>query len=259
MAMTEPLVSVEIETGVAVLELRRPERRNAVSPALADELERAAALLSLDEAVRVVVLAGSGPSFCAGADMTERLAGPQGSAAVLDAVRRSSRAVHSIAVPVVAALHGHALGAGLELAAMADYRVAERSTVLGIPEVHQGITSGGGILALASLIGRGRLARLAFAGARVDGAEAHALGIVDEVVEADARGRALETAREFAAGPRPALVATKRALRVAVEPRFEQQWDHLGLLQQTMEGGRAQREALDRLRADRSARQRLER
>jgi enoyl-CoA hydratase/carnithine racemase len=256
--MTEPFVSVAVDAGVAVLELRRPERRNAVNPELADALERAATDLSGDDDVRAVVLTGDGPSFCAGADMTERLAGPEGSARVFAAVRRSSRAVHSIPVPVVAALHGHALGAGLELAAMADLRVAERSTVLGIPEVHQGITSGGGILALASLIGRGRLARLAFGGGRVDGAEAQALGIVEEVVEAGARDRALEIAREFAAGPRAALVATKRALRAATEPQFAQQWDHLGLLQQTMEGGTAQREALDRLRAERSARQRLE-
>jgi enoyl-CoA hydratase/carnithine racemase len=256
--MTEPLVSLDVDAGIALLELRRPQRRNAVNPALADELEEAVARLAVDEAARVVVLAGSGPSFCAGADMTERLAGPEQSARVFDAVRRCSRAVHAIPVPVVAALQGHALGAGLELAAMSDYRVAERSTVLGIPEVHQGITSGGGILALASLVGRGRLARLAFGGGRVEGVEAQAMGVVDEVVDdGTARDRALELAREFAASPRAALVATKRALRASVEPQHDQQWEFLGLLQQSMEGGPAQREALDRLLGERSARQRL--
>ena len=257
--MTELLVSLDVDSGVALLELHRPQRRNAVNPALADELDGTVARLALDESARVVVLVGSGPSFCAGADMTERLAGPEQSARVFDAVRRSSRAVHSIPIPVVAALHGHALGAGLELAAMADYRVVERSTVLGIPEVRQGITSGGGILALASLVGRGRLARLAFGGGRVGGAEAHAMGMVDEVVDdGEARSRAIELALEFAASPREALIATKRALRAAVEPQHDQQWEFLGLLQQTMEGGPAQLKALDRLRAERSARQRLE-
>jgi enoyl-CoA hydratase/carnithine racemase len=257
--MTEPLVSLDVDSGVAVVELHRPQRRNAVSPALADELERAVAHLARDEDARVVVLAGSGPSFCAGADMTERLAGPEQSAGVFEAVRRSSRAVYSIGVPAVAALHGHALGAGLELAAMCDYRVAERGTLLGIPEVHQGITSGGGILALASLVGRGALARLAYGGERVDAAEAHALGLVDEVVEAgEARVRALEVARDFAASARAALVATKTALRAATQPQHDQQWQLLGLLQQTMEGGPAQREAVERLRAERSARQRLD-
>jgi len=257
--MSEPLVTLDVDAGVAVLELHRPQRRNAVSPALADELERAVAGLAGDGDARVVVLAGSGPSFCAGADMTERLAGPEQSAGVFQAVRRCSLAVHSIGIPVVAALHGHALGAGLELAAMSDYRIAEQGTLLGIPEVHQGITSGGGILALASLVGRGALARLAYGGARIEAAEAHALGVVDEVVApGQARERALEVARGFATSARAALVATKTALRAATAPHHDAQWQLLGLLQQTMEGGPAQREAVERLRSERSARQRLD-
>jgi enoyl-CoA hydratase/carnithine racemase len=257
--MSEPLVSLDVDSGVAVLELQRPQRRNAVSPALADELERAVARLAGDEDARVVVLAGSGPSFCAGADMTDRLAGPEQSAGVFQAVRRCSLAVYSIGIPAVVALHGHALGAGLELAAMCDYRVAEQGTLLGIPEVHQGITSGGGILALASLVGRGTLARLAYGGGRVDAAEALALGIVDEVVEpGQARARALEVAQGFAAATRAALMATKTALRAAAAPHHDQQWQLLGLLQQTMEGGPAQQQAIERLRAERSARQRLD-
>lgn len=242
-------VRIEHHDRVALLELDRAERRNAIGPALAEELASAARTLSGDERVAAVVLAGAGPSFCAGADMKERLTGPAESAAVFAAVRGASWAVHDICVPVVAAIHGHALGAGLELAAMCDYRVAEQGALLGLPEVRQGITSGGGLLALASLMPRGALSRLAFSGQAEDAAGAKDLGIVDDVVEAgQAREAALTIAEEFAAQPRAALVATKTALRAMVEPLATQQWSFVGLLQETLEGGPAQREALDRLR-----------
>ena len=233
--------------GVVVVTLQRRERRNALGPALAAQLETVLGRVTNDGAVRAVVLSGSGPSFCAGADMKERLSGPEGSAAVLAAVRRASAAVHAVTVPVVAAVHGHALGAGLELAAMCDYRVVEAGAVLGLPEVGQGITSGGGLLALASLIGRGSLAKMAFTGTFLDAATAHAHGVADQVVP-DGTGldAAWEVAAQMAEHPRGALVAAKRALRMATEPLFPQQWTSLGLLQETLEGGAAQRAMLAR-------------
>ncbi|MPZ89039.1 MAG: enoyl-CoA hydratase, partial [Nitriliruptorales bacterium] len=201
-------VRIEHHDRVALLELNRAERRNAIGPAMAGEIASATRSLNSDERVGAVVLAGAGPSFCAGADMKERLTGPAGSAAVFAAVRGASWAVHDISVPVVAAIHGHALGAGLELAAMCDYRIAEQDALLGLPEVRQGITSGGGLLALASLMARGALSRLAFSGRAEDAAGAKDLGIVDEVVHAgQARAAALSIAEEFAAHPRAALIA----------------------------------------------------
>ncbi len=233
--------------GVVVVSLQRPDRRNAVGPALAAHLEAILGRLSEDRRVRAVVLMGSGPSFCAGADMKERLLGPEASASVFAAVRRASAAVHAVAVPVVAAVHGHAIGAGLELAAMCDYRVVEAGTVLGLPEVAQGIVSGGGLVALASLMGRGALAKLAFSAAALDAAAALRLGLADEVVpDGTARDAARAVAVQIAEHPREALVATKRALRMATEPLFAQQWASLGLLQETLEGGPAQHAALAR-------------
>lgn len=233
--------------GVVVATLGRPSRRNAVGPELAAQLESVLRLVSEDGAVRAVVLTGSGPTFCAGADMKERLRSEERSAAVLAAVRRASAAVHAVAVPVVAAVHGHALGAGLELAAMCDYRVVEAGTMLGLPEVAQGITSGGGLLALASLVGRGGLAKLAFTGAPVDASTALALGLADEVVpEGTARAAAIRLAAQIADRPREVLIAAKQALRVATQPLFSQQWGTLGLLQETLEGGPAQRAMLAR-------------
>lgn len=234
-----------VRDGVVVVTLQRPDRRNAVGPALAAQLEAVLNRLSQDRAARVVVLTGSGPSFCTGADMKERRSGPEGSAAVFEAVRRASAAVHAVTIPVLAAVHGHVLGAGLELAAMCDYRVVEAGTVLGLPEVAQGITSGGGLLALASLAGRGGLAKVAFTGASLDATTAQELGLADEVVpEGTARDTARRLAAEIAARPREALVAAKHALRLATEPLFSQQWTSLGLLQQTLEGGPAQRAML---------------
>lgn len=248
-------VRIERHGPVTVLELDRPDRRNAIGPQVADDLETAARSLGADGGVSVIVLAGAGPSFCAGADMQERLAGADQSAAVFAAVRQASSAVHGLPVPVIAALHGHAIGAGLELAAMCDYRIAEDGTALGLPEVRQGITSGGGLLALASLLPRGRLAALAYSGAVVPPAEALTLGVIDELVgEGEARGRALELAAAFAAHPREALMATKTALRSVTEPLAPQQWEFVGALQRTLEGGPAQRQALDRLRQSRAER-----
>lgn len=237
-----------VRDGVVVVTLRRPERRNAVGPDLAADLEHAMRRLDGDPRVRAAVLAGAGASFCAGADMKERRSGSEGSAAVFGAVRRSSAVVGAVSVPVIAAVHGHALGAGLELAAMCDYRIVEEGTLLGLPEVAQGITSGGGLLALASLAPRGVLARLAFTGAPLDAATACSLGLADELVPA---GRALDVARslarQVAERPRAALVAAKQALRIVTQPLFPQQWDSLGHLQRTLEGGPAQQEALARL------------
>ncbi|MGH9102626.1 MAG: enoyl-CoA hydratase/isomerase family protein, partial [Acidimicrobiales bacterium] len=188
---------------VAVLELSRPDRRNAIGPELADHLQRAALAVGSDGEVSAVVLTGAGPSFCAGADMKERTAGRSGSAAVLDAVRRASWAVHEIPVPVIGAARGHAIGAGLELLAMCDYRVVEEGTRMGIPEVRQGITSGGGLLALSSLVGRGQLARLAFTGETLEAGTALAMGVVDDVVDqGGSREVALSLAERMAESPR---------------------------------------------------------
>lgn len=240
-----------VRQGVAVVTLDRPDRRNAVGPELAADLAAALARLDADRRVRAIVLAGAGPSFCAGADMKARLAGAEGSATVLAAVRRASAAVHDVSVPIVAAVHGHALGAGLELAAVCDYRVVEEGAVLGLPEVQQGITSGGGLLALATVVGAGTLARLAYTGTPLDAAGAGAVGLADEVVApAHALPAARRLALRMAERPRPALVAAKQALRLATQPLHPQQWATVGLLQHTLEGGPAQQEALQHL-ADR--------
>ncbi len=240
---------------VRILEIQRADRRNPIDRSVAEGLERAAGDVNADPHARVVVLAGAGPVFCAGADLTVRLRGPEASAEVFRSVRRASLAVRGLAVPAIAAIQGYALGAGLELAASCDYRIAERHARVGLPEVQQGIASGGGLLALASLLPRGALARIALTGEVVDADEALALGIVDEVVEdGDARGAALALAERIAEHPRDALVATKAVLRVAYEPDWASRWSSVGHLQEALEGGPSQREALARLAADRRAR-----
>ena len=245
--MDSTFVRVRGEDHVAVVELDRPRRHNAIGPRLARELEDVARTVNDDPDVRAVVLAGAGRSFCAGADMKERLAGPKESEAVFEAVRRASRAIHDFELPVVAAVHGHALGAGLELAATCDYRVADRSAVLGLPEVKQGITSGGGLLALASLIPRGALGKLAFGGRIVDAPTALSLGLVDEIVdEGEALPSALALAQEFAEHPRRVLVACKEVIRAVAQPLAPQQWTFVGHLQRALEGGPDQQTALER-------------
>ena len=239
------LVELHRRGNVAVIELRRPERRNAISPGLAADFAAVARQINEDRSIRAAVLAGAGPSFCAGADMKERLSGADASHEVFLAVRRTSWATHEIEIPVVGTAQGHALGAGLEILAMCDYRIAEAGTVLGLPEVRQGITSGGGLLALSQTMRSGALARLAFGGRTLDALQAQAAGIVDEVAEpGEGLGLALERAGEFAQHAREALVATKRALRASLQPGASEQWDLLGSIQESVQGTDAQRDAL---------------
>jgi hypothetical protein len=133
---------------------------------------------------------------------------------------------------------GKAAADGLEAAVMASE---------GIAGPLRPLEGRRGLLALASLVGRGGLAKLAFTGAPVDASTALALGLADEVVpEGTARAAAIRLAAQIADRPREVLIAAKQALRVATQPLFSQQWGTLGLLQETLEGGPAQRAMLAR-------------
>src|SRR5882672_12701424 len=136
--MADALVRLERDGFVATVTLARPARLNSLTPPMLDELERCARELEADQTVRVVVLTAEGvKAFCVGADINEWAA-----LAPLDMWRRWVRRGHQVfdqwarlRQPVIAAINGHALGGGLELASVADLRVATRSAQFGLPEV----------------------------------------------------------------------------------------------------------------------------
>jgi enoyl-CoA hydratase/carnithine racemase len=218
---TRTLVRVERhgEGGrVAELVLDRPEALNAVSTALARDLAAATAALAADLSVRAVVLSSSQlRAFCVGADLKERNAVSDAELVAQRPVARAAyRGVLDLPMPVVAAVDGHALGGGLELALACDLIVAGESATLGLPEVSVGVVpGGGGTQLLVRRVGWSRAADLILTARRVDAAEALRLGVVDRVVPAgSARPAALELAAAIAVNSPVGVRNAKRAMRL---------------------------------------------
>ena len=201
--------------------LDRPAAHNALSTAMARELASATGALAADPAVRAVVLTSAAEkAFCVGADLKERNAF---SDADLMAQRPWFRAaftgVLDLPVPTVAAVHGFALGGGLEFALSCDLIVCDETAVLGLPEVTVGvIPGGGGTQLLARRVGASRAADLIFTGRRLHVAEAERLGLVDRRVPAGQdRQAALDLASTIAANSPVGLRNAKRALRRGID------------------------------------------
>ena len=201
--------------GISVIRLNRPERLNAVTPALIDEMLAAFDRAAADDA-RVLVLAGAGRAFCAGWDLKEpTLVETQDEArARLQRLQDITRRTLSFPGPVIAAVQGYALGAGVEFALACDLVIASDDAVLGFPEVEVGLSGTNAISALLPrLVGPLRAKELVFLGERIDAARAYELGLVTRIVPDGAHEEAaLEIAERLAARPPHALRLAKRLL-----------------------------------------------
>jgi enoyl-CoA hydratase/carnithine racemase len=204
--------------GVVRVVLDRPEALNAISTALATELAEVFSALGQDDTLRAVVLASSSPrAFCVGADLKERNGYSDAQLRAQRVVyRRMAAAVLAVPVPVVAAVAGHALGGGLELALLGDLIVADATAVVGLPEVSVGVIPGlGGTQLLPRRIGVARAAELIYTARRLDAEQAAALGVVDRVVPAgEAVATAVGVAEEIARNSPVAVRNAKRAIRL---------------------------------------------
>lgn len=203
---------------VAELVLDRPKAMNAVSTAMARALAGACAALAADREARVVVLTSSHErAFCVGADLKERNSFSDADLMRQRPVARGAyTGVLELPMPTIAAVHGFALGGGFELALSCDVIVADRTAVVGLPEVSVGvIPGGGGTQLLPRRVGAARAAELIFTARRLEAAEAHGLGLVDQLVdEGEDRTEALALAARMAANSPIGLRAAKRALRL---------------------------------------------
>ena len=191
-------LTIEDRGAVRILTLNRPDRMNALSRVLVDEIGTAARQADADAAVRAVVVTGAGgKAFCAGADLKERDDMTEDDVrAFLWVYRRAFGALDRCGKPVIAAVQGVAFGGGLELALACDLRVADPAAQLGLVEVRVGIMPGaGGTQRLARLVGVGRAKELIVTGRRLDAAAALAMGVVNRV---SAPGCALEEAVAWA-------------------------------------------------------------
>ena len=176
------MIDLTREGALARLFLDRPEKANALDSRLLDALAAALDALAGDETVRVVVLGGTGRTFCGGADV-EELARLDASTAgaFVGRIHRACAALRRLPVPVVARLHGAVIGAGLELAAACDLRIAAEGTRFAMPEVRLGIPSVVEAALLPRLMGSGRAAWLVLTGEAIDARRAFEWGLVEEV------------------------------------------------------------------------------
>jgi enoyl-CoA hydratase len=195
----------------AVVTIDRQERRNAVNGESADLLGAAHERFEADDDARVLILTGAGEiAFCAGADLKEiESFGPrlEAEGGPLGFTRRTA------SKPTIAAISGWCLAGGLELALWCDLRVATAPSALGFPERRWGVPLiDGGTQRLPRIVGLGRALDLILSGRIVDAAEAHAMGLVNEVVpEGRHLERALELAQALARFPQDTMLADRRA------------------------------------------------
>ncbi len=226
-AAATPAVALERVGHVALVELRRPPH-NFLSIGLVAELARALEDLDADVDIRCVVLAAKGKSFCAGADFStdsgtaEGLEGA-GDSPVLALYDGAAR-LFDIGLPVIAAVHGAAIGGGLGLALAANLRVTCPEARFSANFARLGIHHGFGLsVTLPELVGPARAARILFTARRFNGEEAAELGLADLCVPRDqVRQTALDLAREIAEGAPLALRAINRTLRLGMADRVRE-------------------------------------
>jgi enoyl-CoA hydratase len=191
-------VDLAIDDGIATITLARPDKLNALDDRMVAALLATAARIDAEPGVRAAIITGQGKAFCAGGDI-KAWGGLSPLEMGLSWVRLGHRAFDALArlkAPLIAALNGHALGGGLELAATADFRIAEEGTKLGLPETGIGMVPGwSGTQRLVARFGAGVVRRLSLAGEIVTADRALAWGMVDEVVP---KGESLPTARAWA-------------------------------------------------------------
>jgi len=227
-----PFLIVERDGAVITARLNRPETRNALTePAHMQEIEDLCRRIRDDRTVKVLVLTGEGSAFCAGGnvkDMQQRGGIFAGSPyevreSYRDTIQRIPLALYDLDVPVIAAVNGPAIGAGLDLACMCDIRIAGERALFAESFVKVGIVPGdGGAWLLPRVIGMPRASLMAFTGDTIDATRALDWGLVAEVVPGDALlAHAQALAQRIASNPSHALRLTKRLLREGQHMRLD--------------------------------------
>ena len=220
-------IRYEIDDGLGVITLARPEKRNAVNLDMFTELGHAADRAASDPEVRAVLLRGDDPSFCAGLDLSALgdLGGMTGARfrAFLRLAQRPFLVLARMAKPAMAAVQGHALGAGFQLALACDLRVAAEDATFGMLEARYGLIPDlGGTHHLARLVGPARAKELVWTTRPVPAEEAMRIGLVNRVVSnSDLAQEAEQLCREVVAYSPTAAASTKSLISRAAETAFE--------------------------------------
>lgn len=219
-------ITYEVDDQVGVVTIDRPAARNALTYTTYRELEEV-----VDSAdVGCLVITGRDPAFCSGDDVKQILASAGERTKTGNDVARgltpAARALLTTDIPIIAAVNGAAVGWGMELALMADLRIASDRARFGELFVKRGLCCDvAGLGRLTQLVGRERASELLYTGRIIDAAESHDIGLVSQVVPHDEMlNVATDVARTIAANPPLAVQALKRGLREALDP----DWEELG-------------------------------
>src|SRR5215470_5351998 len=225
---------------VATLKLNRPETRNAMTPAMGDEVRDAAAAVRADRGVRVLVVTGEGKAFSGGGDLGMlardaglRAAESEGMGGPPRDFYKRYLSIHALPIPTIAAINGHAIGAGFCFALACDIRLAVADAKMGMTFTKLGIHPGmGATYFLPRLIGTARACELFFTGRVFDAAEAERLGIVNRVAPRERFEATVQAlAREVAAAAPLAVRMVKKSIYRGVEDALENMLDYESLNQ----------------------------
>jgi enoyl-CoA hydratase/carnithine racemase len=219
---TAALHLLNVEDGIAVVTLNRPEALNSVNRALRLELLELFPALDMRKDVKVIVITGAGDkAFCTGADLKERSTRTT-EEMVYDRhylTSKSTNALSSVSKPVIAAIKGYCMAGGFEMVLQCDISIASDNAIFGLPEVSHGFFPGGGACQrLPRLVGYQMARELILTGRRWDAKEAKELGLVNKIVPLDkVMDEAMAVARKIASHPSIGVIQAKRALNQAME------------------------------------------
>ena len=218
--MSREIATQVADDGVATLTLNRPDRRNALSIKLRDEITKQLDSWATDPAIRAVVLTGAGSTFCAGFDLDE-FAQADLAPTIKDSSHRYHLAVWHFPKPLIAAINGPAVAGGMDLSALCDFRIASDTAIFGHPEIKFGAPPL--FTPLQWIVGVGVARDLCLTGRRIDANEALRIGLVNAVSEpARLLDDALAMARSIIEAPQAALECTKRYLISSPSATFEE-------------------------------------
>jgi enoyl-CoA hydratase/carnithine racemase len=236
---------------LVVVSLQRPEKRNALTPAIIEQLTSELQRLASDTDVRGVVLAGAGPSFCAGVDLREFADGtPDSIRQLIVALQRLCATVRRHPKPIACAIQGYCLGGALELAACCDVRVCAPEAQLGMPEVVLGIPSVIDAVMLGHLVGVGRARELLLTGDPITGETAFNWGLANRLAPAaEVVPAACELLLRISRHAPEVVAAQKRLHQEWLELPYQQAVEHsVEALVDAFRTGEPQKVAAARLR-----------
>ena len=243
--MTEELVTRADSEAIATLTLNRPDARNALSRACLDEMLGHLAALKSDTSVKAVVLAGSGPAFCAGHDLKELRTrnDPAWTRELFDTCSEMMLAMTRLPQPIIARVHGIATAAGCQLVATADLAVAAETATFATPGVNIGLFCSTPMVALSRNVGRKKAMEMLLTGKPLSAADAEAAGLINMAVASDKLDETVYGLARVIAGKSSRILAIgKRAFYEQIELGLADSYGYAGavMAKNMMEGDAAE-------------------